>query len=430
MMSSDDSGRQLDEITRTIVAMARLDFSTEPPVFGTGPLDAVAVGLQALGEELQASVVAREEAEAANEAKSAFLANMSHELRTPLMTLLGNAELLLGESLTHRQYACLQNIRRAGQLLERLINDVLDVSKIAAGTFRIENKAFSLGDMLKRIAQTHCQEAELKGLVFRTDLQGIPEEPVLGDRDRLEQVLHNLVGNAIKFTPSGTVDLCVRAESLPVGFHVEFGVEDTGIGIPEALQEQIFERFVSGDLSIRRQHNGAGLGLSIARSLVTEMGGGLSLHSVPGDGSRFTFGLLLKPSAAALPEGQTVSPTSIPARVLVVDDNDLVRGTTLAMLEEIGCNPQAAASGKEAVEVLGNEDFDLILMDCQMPGLDGIQTTTRLLQRYPQRSFNIVAITAHSTPEDEQRSLDAGMRGHLNKPFTMGQLRSVLERLQ
>jgi signal transduction histidine kinase/CheY-like chemotaxis protein len=429
---SDDSvaaqqAQQLSEITDSIIALARLDFSSPPPVRGTGALDAVAAGLMALGEELQASVLARKEAEDANEAKTRFLANMSHELRTPLTTILGNSELLQNTQLDDEQTLMIERVQQAGGMLMRLITDVLDFSKIQAGTLRIESEPFRLRDTLDSVLEQHRLPAKAKGLRLLSDLDDLDDLHVQGDRHRVEQVLCNLLSNAIKYTQSGEVVLTTQSQREGEVLHLTVSVRDTGSGISEDRLEQIFERFATGDASIRRRQSGAGLGLSISRSLVLSMGGSLTVESTLKQGSTFTINLPLRVLDAIVepsPAQRDISQHDM--HILVVDDTELVRQVTADMLKVLGCQVTVASSGQEAMAKIAFSDFDLILMDCQMPLMDGLETTRRLIELYPERNLNIVAITAHSTARDREMSLHAGMMAHLNKPYSLEQLEQLI----
>ena len=429
LVDQDAQEQQLADITASIIAMAQLDFSSPPPTRGDGPLDAVAVGLMALGEELQASVSAQHLAEKANEAKADFLANMSHELRTPLTTILGSAQLLADTQLNPEQTRHVQRVREASSLLQRLISDVLDFSKIEAGALSIEPHPFRLRDCLRRVIESHREPATTKNLRLTESWSQLPDIHVRGNR--IEQVLHNLVGNAVKYTQTGTIHLAAEIETSADQFQLTLDVQDSGPGIAPELSEKIFERFTMGDSSIRRRQSGAGLGLSISRSLVEAMGGTLTLDSEVGKGSIFRVRLTVEngeqspPAHSRIPDSNQTS-----CRVLVVDDTDLVRHVTADMLAALDCTVDVAESGHEAIAKVAFQDYDLILMDCQMPLMDGLETTQRLLDLNPERNLQIVAITAHSSPRDEQMSQDAGMVAHLTKPYNLHQLQTLIQRFR
>jgi len=420
---------QLEEITAMIVALARLDFSVVAKKRGAGPLDAVIVGLQTLAEELQANIAAKEKAESTSLAKSVFLANVSHELRTPLTTLRGSAELISKEPLDDKLSGLVGNILHSTKVLTRLINDLLDASKIAEGSFRIENRSFHLSEMLRTLVESHSLHTESKGLVLKENFKAIPERPLSGDRERIEQVLHNLLTNALKFTEEGWVAFKVRAEVKDGGGGIlaHFSVADSGIGISNAERESIFERSPAKPMSQNVNAAGHGLGLNIASSLVRELGGELKLESELGAGSAFSFSLPLEFAPAEELKWPTKKASSSRRRILVVDDDELVRMTIKAMLNELEYRVVSVSSGLDALETTKREDFDLILMDCQMPSLDGLETTRRLLKQHPTRKLKIVAVTADATLEGKRQSVRAGMCAHLNKPFSLEELETLVE---
>jgi signal transduction histidine kinase/ActR/RegA family two-component response regulator len=428
-MSSDEAKHesQLHEITESIISMAALDFSSPPQIHGSGPLDAVAAGLIALNEELKATVVARSEAESANETKSQFLANMSHELRTPLTSLMGGMELLAHSDLNDSQRHILTQMKWAGIRLLRLISDVLDFSKIEAGHLQFEHKPLRLRDSIATVIAQHLKQAKTKGLSLQSNHADLPDISVLGDAQRIEQVLNNLVDNALKYTTQGKVCVETQLQIEDSRVAVVIRVTDTGPGIAHDLQNRLFERFTSGDSSVRRRTSGAGLGLSIARSLTESMKGQLTLKSEPPKGACFTLSL---PFELAHQNAAWASPTECtPAlhhHVLLVDDTPMVRTVTARMLEFLGCTVATAASGLEAIQIVGKEDFELILMDCQMPGMDGLETAERLLRLHPHRHLRIAAITAHAGPEDAVKVINSGMLGQLNKPFTLNEIEAFI----
>ena len=423
--SIDPAAKQLIEITETIVAYAQLDFSQPPIVYSDGPLDAVAAGLIALGEELQAALVARDIAERSNEGKTRFLANMSHELRTPLTAIIGSAELLAASSLDPSQQQHLERIDAAASVLERLIGDVLDFSRLEAGALNIEEEPFVLSDVLDQVVSSHRDRAVAKGLELESCWDFEPGFSVLGDAVRLGQVIGNLVDNAIKFTTKGTVTLAAKHNEEGI---VYFSIRDTGPGIPSGDHARIFERFSAGDESLRRQHRGAGLGLSIVRALVECMGGEISMDSVLGEGSCFGFHLRLVQVDEAVPNGdEALTGRTLSRHVLVVDDTEVVRLVAVELLLALGCVPEAVSSGRAALALLASgKEYDLILMDCQMPGIDGLETTRQLLAAHPQANLQIVAISAHATDADRAAYRAAGMVDHMPKPFRLADLQLLV----
>jgi two-component system, sensor histidine kinase len=420
---------QLREITSSLISMARLDFGNPPSIRGTSPLDAVAVGLQALAEELQATVVAKEEAEKANRAKTHFLGNMNHELRTPLMTIIGSADLLKYSTLDSEQSELLECIQGASEDLRRLVTDVLDFAIVEAGTLVLEPRPIAIRDILESAAHQHARAAELKGLSLQVTLDQIPDMPVLIDGGRAAQALHNLIGNAIKFTPAGEIRVTGVGTCKGLTMDLIIDVEDSGIGIAADQLGHIFERFSAGDVSRSRLHGGAGLGLTISRALIEAMGGVLSVKSALGEGTCFRISInvpIVEKEIGRPPLEEEAHP--IRRSVLVVDDQAVVRRVSSDMLRTLGCNVDVAISGAEAQTKVSQSHYDLILMDCQMPCTDGLESTKRLLESHPTQDLTIVAMTAHCTAADEEASLQAGMKGHLNKPFTIDELRTVVER--
>jgi len=375
-------------------------------------------------------------AEAAR-AKSAFLANVSHEIRTPLNALLGVAELLQATPLDEQQRRHVQVFRDAGRALHDLINDLLDLSKIEAGRFEIDAAPFSLHALLAHIAALLRPRAEGKGLELRLDIApGLPDG-VLGDRKRLEQGLINLVGNAIKFTPRGSVRL--RAARDAAREHgVLFEVIDTGIGIAPSKLELIFEPFAQADGSVTRLYGGTGLGLAITRSVATLMGGSVQVQSAPGVGSTFSLRLPLPP--AALPSAEAPAPAEAaaavgagrPLEVLLAEDNDVNVYLFRAMLQGQNIELSVAPNGATALELLRQRRYDLAFIDVQMPGMDGLTVTRALRQLERERGrarTPVVALTANAYAADVQASLDAGCDRHVAKPFSRAQLLDALVQL-
>lgn len=368
---------------------------------------------------------AREAAEAASRAKSAFLANMSHEIRTPLSGVLGMAQIGLRRAEDQEQRECFRKIDASARLLLAILNDVLDLSKIEAGKLRLEAAPFELGPLLAELRALVEPSAREKGLALHLDA---PPEPGLwvGDRLRLSQVLLNLLSNAIKFTPAGEVRLvCAR----PAPGRLRLEVHDTGIGLSDAQQARVFEPFVQGDDSTTRQYGGTGLGLAISRQLVESMGGRLEVNSAPGRGSCFAFELPASDPACATP-AETPSPPAGETprwpgrRLLLAEDSELVREVLLRMLLDTELALEVAHDGLEAVAKCDPQPPDLVLMDIQMPGIDGHEAARRILARHPD--LPIVALTAHALAEDVEKSRAAGMRGHLVKPVTTEALHAAL----
>lgn len=384
-------------------------------------------------QELQA---AKERAEAASQAKTDFLATMSHEIRTPLNVVTGLSDILIKSPLNDDQYRIVETLRTNAQLLLRLINDLLDISRIEDNKIELESTAFRPADVLEDLKMMFAQDIERKGLDFAlTDnTQGVT---VRGDRTRLQQIVMNLISNALKFTARGEIELIGEAQRRGDRVDLSLAVRDTGIGIPEAKRSQIFDKFTQADASITRRFGGSGLGLSIARALVEVMGGEIAVDSEEGRGSLFSVRLSLPVAVMAVAEDER-PPVPPPGpgerpRVLIVEDyapNVLV--ATL-MLEEMGYEAEAAESGIEALALLKDSDtpYHAILMDVQMHEMDGFETTRRIRELEPARGFRyrIIGVTAHALAGDRERCIEAGMDDYMSKPIQPGLLAQKLRAL-
>ena len=380
---------------------------------------------------------ARRRAEEASEAKSSFLANMSHEIRTPMNAILGITHFLQREATSQQQALRLAHIASAGQHLLSLITDILDLSKIESGRLRLEQRDFNLGQLLDEVNSLIGGTARAKGLRLIVDVDHTPVN-LSGDITRLRQALLNYMNNAVKFTERGTIT--VRASLLDEQpddkLKVKFEVQDTGIGIDLKTQEKLFEPFEQADVSTTRKYGGTGLGLAINRRLAGLMGGAVGVESEPGVGSTFWFTAVLwrsKSGSAHISGAQLLKEReqrrfTPGVRVLLVEDNDINREVATEHLLSLGLIIDTAQDGIEAVDKARTTNYDLILMDLQMPRMDGVEATRKLLAAPDWRRVPIIAMTANVFEEDRRACEAAGMSDFIAKPVDHDQLRLVLQR--
>lgn len=383
-------------------------------------------------------LAAKEAADSANAAKSQFLAHMSHELRTPLNAVLGFAQILEREGLPPDQQEMVIMIHEAGGSLLHIINDILDLSKLESGQVSLDVQPFCLSALLESTGQRYRPSAEAKGLTLRLENRAAHLGTLQGDSHRLEQVLANLIGNAIKFSSEGEITLTVFPLFMSeTDTRLSFHVEDTGIGMDEATLTRLFQPFSQGDSSITRRFGGTGLGLLISKRLVEQMGGEMGVSSQSGQGSTFWFEVPFRRATEASPQDNHaagVKPPNKPRldglRVLAVDDSLI----NLRMIERAlilqGARVTLASDGREALEKLRDQPngFDLVLMDIQMPVMDGI-SSTREIRRDPELAhLPVIALTAGVLPEEREAALNAGMNDFLAKPLNLEQMQNVLSR--
>lgn len=415
-----------------------MDTSIVPVVQNGGSLvNFISIGYDiSQRKHLEESLVrAKQEAEKDLETKARFLANMSHEIRTPMNGIIGMSNLLMDAPLEVAEKEKIKIILNSSQSLLAVINDILDFSKLEAGKFIVEKAAVDLRSSVDDVIQLLQVRASEKGLVLKAHFSEDVPNVIFCDILRVRQILFNLIGNALKFTEHGSVEVnCFARPAGPQRIKLEFAVKDTGIGIPEDVKHKLFQPFSQVDASTTRKFGGSGLGLAICKGLCEKMGGKIWVESQPGIGSIFYFTVLADLSLRQAAPAATAEPVDLrlgikhPLSILVAEDNEVNQLVITSFLEKLNYKADLAVNGKVVMDLMLRKKYDLILMDCQMPVLDGFETTKLIMSQYSELERpRIVAITASTMDEDIQKCESIGMKGFLGKPISLSALEKVLK---
>jgi signal transduction histidine kinase len=381
-------------------------------------------------------VEARDHAEKMSNAKGQFLANMSHEIRTPMNGVIGTLQLLEGSELSETQAEYVMTAHKSAEALLSILNDILDLSKIEAGKLGIENIAFDLREVLTDIVSLNAARAEQKKLKLLSEIDDALPEFVVGDPVRIRQLILNLVSNAVKFTEKGEVYVRLKLlNRTDDKVRLRFEVSDTGVGIDKTTLDKLFTAFTQADGTTTRKYGGTGLGLAIVKQLVSLMHGVVGVESVPRKGSTFWFEIPVGVAASGFKKKTQAVHIEYPplrsARILLAEDNPVNQMVASRMLEKLGLQVVVVVNGNQALKQLEQDDFDIVLMDCQMPELDGF-AATRILRDYELQlsklRTTVIAMTANVMEGDRERCLEVGMDDYIGKPVKLDELETVLRR--
>ena len=435
----------ITKLSGTVEKMAQGDYSARTDENASGEVGQLQSGVNTLANALQKSeevqrhyvdnlISAREASEAANKAKSEFLAVMTHELRTPMNGVLGMLQLMQSTDMTTEQEEYVDIALSSGDHLLGLINDILDFSKIEQGSIELENRFFDLHESLQRLADGFKAIISAKELDFKLDLSMVDSLWVRSDETRLHQIIVNLLGNAVKFTQQGFVGLTVEDIGYVDGqIKMNIVVSDSGKGITEENMERIFDAFQQEDTSISRQYGGTGLGLAISKQLVEKMSGELIVQSAPNQGSRFicqfVWEILSEAEQGLALDHSPILQEFFSGNVLLVEDNEVNQKVALKMLQDLGLSCDLAIDGLEALKLCRQNQYQLILMDLQMPNMDGYEATRAIRQEEGlNKSTVIIALTANALFDVKNHCMQAGMNDFLAKPYKKSSLKELLTR--